>query len=175
DTPPDLVLSGVNRGHNLAEDVVYSGTVGAAMDAALGGARAVSMSQVYSRGEGAPADLWGTARHLGAETLRRVLALPREPGVFYNVNFPAREPEAIAGTTICPQGLRSEATFELDPYEAANGRQYHFLRHSTANRSAEAGSDAVLAAEGWITITPLHARLTATHLLAGAAAALKGA
>ncbi|MEL6267279.1 MAG: 5'/3'-nucleotidase SurE, partial [Pseudomonadota bacterium] len=47
DTPPDLVLSGVNRGHNLAEDVVYSGTVGAAMDAALGGARAVSMSQVY--------------------------------------------------------------------------------------------------------------------------------
>ncbi|MEM9780878.1 MAG: 5'/3'-nucleotidase SurE [Pseudomonadota bacterium] len=174
DTPPDLVLSGVNRGFNLAEDVIYSGTVGAAMDAAMGGARAVAMSQAYNRGPDAPLDLWGAARAHGAATLRRVLAMPFEPGSLYNVNFPATAPEAVKGTTVVPQGLRENATFDVDRYEAANGRDYYFLRHGTSNRSAEPGSDAVMAADGWITITPLHARMTATHLLEGAAAVLQG-
>ncbi|MEL6197232.1 MAG: 5'/3'-nucleotidase SurE [Pseudomonadota bacterium] len=172
DTPPDLVLSGVNRGFNLAEDVVVSGTVGAAMEAALAGARAIALSQAYSRGPDAPLDLWGSARAMGAEAVRAVLDMPQAPGVFYNVNFPARAPGQVSGMTVCPQGLRQAATFDLDFYEAANGRHYHFLRHTTQNRSAEPGSDAMLCAEGWVTITPLEARLTATHLLDDARAAL---
>ncbi|MEL6774031.1 MAG: 5'/3'-nucleotidase SurE [Pseudomonadota bacterium] len=172
DNPPDLVLSGVNRGHNLAEDVVVSGTVGAAMEAALCGTRAIALSQTYSRGPEAPVDLWGASKALGAATVRMVMTMPVAPGCFYNVNFPARDPERVTGTVVCPQGMRAEATFDLDPYQAANGRTYQFLRHATSNRSAEEGTDARMAADGWVTITPLQARLTATDLLEGAAAVL---
>jgi 5'-nucleotidase len=142
------------------------------MEAALAGVPAVSMSQTYARGETAPADLWAASTAHGAETLRRVLAMPMPAGTFYNVNFPAREAAAVAGLRVCPQGMRAKATFDLDPYEAANGRLYHFLRHTTANASAEAGSDASLVAEGWITVTPLGTRLTDTALLEEAAARL---
>ncbi len=172
ETPPDLVISGVNRGHNVAEDVLYSGTVGGAMEAALAGARAVALSQFYSQRPGAPADIWAVSRALGAETVRRVLALPAPRGVFYNVNFPAVEPGAVTGTTVCPQGLRREATFDVVPYTAPNGREFQFFRHNTRNDSAPEGSDARLLIEGWITVTPLRAELNAADLIEPARAAL---
>lgn len=172
-TPPDLVLSGVNRGHNVAEDVVYSGTVGGAMEAALAGIPAVSMSQFYRDWEGKPADLWDPARARGARILRAVLAMPRARGLFYNVNFPAHRPDAIKGVTVCPQGIRGEATFEVVPYTAPNGREFKFFRHLTANRSAPEGSDARLCLDGWITVTPLVPLLTAEDAMAGARAALE--
>jgi len=172
ETPPDLVLSGVNRGHNVAEDVVYSGTVGGAMEAALGGVRAVAMSQFYRKTDGAPADMWAPARAHGAAVLRQVLAMPTERGVFYNVNFPAVAADAVAGVSVCPQGLRSEATFEVVPYTAPNGREFQFFRHMTANHSAPEGSDARALLDGWITVTPLRPQLTAEDLIAPARAAL---
>ncbi|MGF1447059.1 MAG: 5'/3'-nucleotidase SurE [Pikeienuella sp.] len=172
ETPPDLVLSGVNRGHNVAEDVVYSGTVGGAMEAAMAGCRTVALSQFYTRAEGAPADMWAPARALGADAVRRVLAMPWAPGVFYNVNFPAVEPGLVQGMAVCPQGLRTGSTFEVVPYVAPNGREFQFFRHKTANETAPDGSDARMLIEGWVTITPLRPQLTAQDLLAEARAAL---
>ncbi|MDT8345947.1 MAG: 5'/3'-nucleotidase SurE [Thermohalobaculum sp.] len=172
ETPPDLVISGVNRGHNVAEDLVYSGTVGAAMEAALNGVRAVAMSQFFRNWEGAPADLWDPARAHGAATLRRVLAMPQRPGVFYNVNFPAVRPEAIRGVTVCPHGIRANATFEVIPYTAPNGREFQFLRHTTANASAPEGTDARLCQDGWITVTPILPQMTAHDLIDEARATL---
>ncbi|MEM1343061.1 MAG: 5'/3'-nucleotidase SurE [Pseudomonadota bacterium] len=172
DTPPDLVLSGVNRGHNVAEDVVYSGTVGGAMEASLGGVRAIGLSQFYRRDEGAPADLFESARRHGAATVRRVLDLPWRRHVFYNVNFPACRADAVKGTTVCPQGMRANATFEAVPYTAPNGREYQFFRHSVANTSATEGSDARLIVEDWITVTPLVPQLTAFDVLEEARTAL---
>lgn len=170
DIPPDLVISGVNRGHNVAEDVVYSGTVGAAMDAALGGCRAVAMSQFYSKD--GPEDLFASAKALGTETLRKVLRMPFPEGVFYNVNFPARAPGEVRGTEVCPQGIRAEATFDVADYIAPNGREYLFYRHGTRNSSAPEGTDAKLCNDGWVTITPLIAQLTADAVLEEARAAL---
>ncbi len=172
ETPPDLVISGVNRGHNVAEDVLYSGTVGGAMEAALAGARAIALSQFYSKRPGAPEDIWAVSRALGAETVRRVLALPVARGVFYNVNFPAVDPAAVAGTTVCPQGLRREATFEVVPFTAPNGREFQFFRHNTRNDTAPEGCDARRLIEGWITVTPLRAELNAADLIEPARAAL---
>ena len=172
ETPPDLVLSGVNRGHNVAEDVVYSGTLGGAMEAALGGVRAVAMSQYYRDWEDAPEDMWTPARAYGPEVLHRVLRMPTGPGVFYNVNFPAIRPEKMRGVTVCPQGLRSQMTFEVVPYTAPNGRRFQFFRHLTANLSAEEGSDARLCQDGWVTVTPLRPRMTADDLVESARAAL---
>lgn len=169
-TPPDLVISGVNRGHNVAEDVIYSGTVGAAMEGAMAGCRSVALSQFYSKTS--PDDLFASSRALGAEVLRKVLAMPFPDQTFYNVNFPAVAAEAAKGMTVCPQGVRRDATFDVVDYLAPNGRSYQFLQHGTRNSSAPEGSDALLCSQGWITITPLRPQLTATELLDEARAAL---
>ncbi len=171
-SPPDLVLSGVNRGHNVAEDVVYSGTVGAAMEAAIAGHKAIALSQFYSRAEGAPEDMWEAARAFGAEAVRRVLAMPWEPNLFYNVNFPAVRAEACRGLAVCPQGLRAGSTFDVVPYTAPNGREFQFFRHRTANATAPEGSDARMLVAGHVTVTPLRPQLTADDLLESARAAL---
>jgi 5'-nucleotidase len=172
DAPPDLILSGVNRGHNVAEDVVYSGTAGAAMEGGLNGVRSIALSQFYSAGPNRPDDLWDPTRAWGLKAVRAVLKMPFADHSFYSVNFPAVRPEAIPGMTVCPQGIRREATFEIVPYEAPNGRNFLFMRHNTANSSAPEGTDARLGLEGWVTITPLRPQLTAGDLLDGARAAL---
>jgi len=172
DFPPDLILSGINRGHNVAEDVVYSGTAGAAMEGGLSGVRSIALSQFYTAGAEGPDDTWDPARTWGLEVLRRVLEMPFADHCFYNINFPAVRPDAVKGVTVCPQGIRTDATFDLVPYQAPNGRDFLFLRHAIANHSAAAGSDARRLMEGWITVTPLRPQLTAEDLMAGARAAL---
>lgn len=174
ESPPDLLLSGVNRGHNVAEDVVYSGTAGAAMEGGLCGVRSIALSQFYRSVPGAPDDLFDAARALGAETVRTVLSMPWSPNVFYNVNFPAVRGIEARGMTVCPQGLRTEATFEVVDVTSPSGRPFQFLRHTTANHSAPEGSDARLCVDGWVTITPLRPELTANDLMDGAREALAG-
>lgn len=169
---PDLVLSGVNRGHNVAEDVVYSGTVGGAMEAALAGVRGIALSQYYGTKDHAPADMWEPARALGAATVRKVLEMPWPRGVFYNVNFPAHRLDLVRGTRVCAQGLRAEGTFDTVEQQAPNGRTYYWLRHMLRNFSAQPETDAALCASGWVTVTPLRPDLTAHDLLAEAAARL---
>src|SRR6187551_1638269 len=89
DNPPDLILSGVNRGANLAEDVTYSGTVSAAMEGALAGVRSIALSQVYSR-EGLGDQVPFAASEAWAErVLRPLMDAPFTPGTLVNVNFPA--------------------------------------------------------------------------------------
>ena len=172
ETPPDLILSGVNRGHNVAEDVVYSGTAGAAMEGGLNRVRSIALSQFFSLD--GPEDMWSAARVLGPDAVRAVLRMPCPDTVFYNVNFPAVEPGAARGMCVCPQGVRAEATFSVTDYTAPNGREFQFLRHMIANHSAPEGSDAQQVLDGWVTITPLRPNLTALDLVGDAAAALAG-
>ena len=170
ETPPDLIISGVNRGHNVAEDVVYSGTAGAAMEGGLNRVRSIALSQFFSLD--GPEDLWSTSRALGADAVRKVLRMPAPDTVFYNVNFPAIDPASVRGMCVCEQGIRDEATFAVTDYTAPNGREFQFLRHMIANHSAPAGSDARQLVDGWVTITPLRPNLTARDLVEEAAAVL---
>ena len=172
ETPPDLVLSGVNRGHNVAEDVVYSGTAGAAMEGGLNRVRSIALSQFYRSIPEAPSDVWAASKTWGLRAVEAVLRMPCPDTVFYNVNFPAVAPEHVRGMTVCPQGIRAQATFEVEDHTTASGRQFHFYRHLTANHSAPDGSDARQCIDGWVTITPLRPQLTATDLIADATAAL---
>ena len=172
ETPPDLVLAGINRGHNVAEDVVYSGTAGAAMEGGLNGIPSVALSQFYASGPDRPDDIWDPARAWGLRALRAVLGMPFAERSFYSVNFPAVRPEEVRGLTVCRQGMRAEATFEIVPYRAPNGRDFLFTRHSTANSSAEPGTDARLCLDGWVTVTPLRPQLTAEDLVEDARAVL---
>ncbi|MEM9045464.1 MAG: 5'/3'-nucleotidase SurE [Pseudomonadota bacterium] len=170
ETPPDLVISGVNRGHNVAEDVVYSGTVGAAMEGGLAGVKSIALSQFYSKDS--PGDLFSASKAHGVDAVRKVMQMPFAEKSFYNVNFPAVSGDEVKGMMVCPQGLRAEATFDVIEYQAPNGRDFQFLRHATRNQSATEGSDARMCLEGWIAVTPLRPQMTARDLLEGARAAL---
>ena len=165
DEPPDLILSGVNRGHNVAEDVVYSGTVGAAMEGGLNRIRSIGLSQFYRSTESVPQDMWEASRTLGAEMVRKVLQLPFPDRVFWNINFPAAEATAVKGMKLCPQGIRDEATFDISDYISPSGRSFQFVKHRTANHSAPEGSDARELLKDWITVTPLRPQLTAMDVL----------
>jgi 5'-nucleotidase len=175
-TPPDLVISGVNRGRNVAEDTLYSGTVGGAMEAALNGFKAVALSQSYSAESVASGEPFAAARAHGVDLLRRLVAAPAWPeapyGVFYNVNFPAVAPEAVRGIRATFQGHRAEPTFGVLPHVAPNGRTYLWLTHGHGSAGSPDGSDARECHEGYVTVTPLNADLTAHDLIAPLAQAL---
>lgn len=173
--PPDLVISGVNRGHNIAEDAVYSGTVAGAKEAALQGVKAIALSQYYSSEPGAPDEPFAAARALGAETVRRVLAMPWRPDLFYNVNFPARAPAAVEGWRVAPQGRRKGGAFRVVAANSPTSREYLWLAHAGGNKRAEPDSDASLCADGWITLTPMSPDLTDRDVMAAAADALAAA
>ncbi|MGB0499338.1 MAG: 5'/3'-nucleotidase SurE [Rubricella sp.] len=169
DSPPDLVISGVNRGHNVAEDTLYSGTIGGAMEAALHKVRAVALSQYYSPAL-AGKDTFSAAKAHGVATVRALL--DRAPweregryGVFYNVNFPPVEGSDVRGTRVTAQGERGGSPFRLEPQTAPNGRRYLWIGHGHGNATATEGSDARVAADGYVTITPLRADLTAHDLV----------
>lgn len=169
---PDLVLSGVNRGHNIAEDAVYSGTVAGAKEAALQGVRAIAMSQYFSALPHAPTEMFAPARAHGADVVRKILAMPWADDRFYNVNFPAFEPEAVKGVTLAAQGRRPGRAFEVQKAQSPSYRKFLWLSHAGGNAQADPASDAAKCAEGWITVTPMRPDLTDYDALAGAEAAL---
>jgi 5'-nucleotidase len=171
DIAPDLVLSGVNAGHNVAEDAVYSGTIGGAMEGALQGVRSIALSQYYSSRTAGSATMFAASRALGAEAVRRVLECPWERDLFYNVNFPACAPEAVRGWAVAPQGRRQAGVFDCVETLSPSGRQFFWLKHRTSNDSAAPDSDAALGHAGYVTVTPMRPDLSAHDLLAAARAA----
>ncbi len=173
---PDLVLSGVNRGHNVAEDAVYSGTVAGAKEAALQGIRAISMSQYYADHPDAPQnDPFAPARLTGADIVRRVLTLPWRSDLFYNVNFPAKRADLMKGMCLAAQGRRIGGAFQVEPAASPNKRDYLWLSHAGGNQAATPGSDAALCRDGWTTVTPMRPDLTDYEILADARATLEAA
>ncbi len=169
DTPPDLVLSGVNRGHNVAEDTLYSGTIGAAMEAAMCGHKAIAMSQYYGKYNHDLDDPFDAARQHAAPIIRQLLATApwhdKDYASFYNVNFPPIPAAMVKGVRTTRQGARTTAAFGIDPQTAHNGRRYLWLTHRADNTSAAKGSDAYEASQGYATITALHADLTSEDAL----------
>ena len=104
DSPPDLILSGINRGANLAEDVTYSGTVSAAMEGALAGVRSIALSQAYSRegmGDTVP---FAAAEAWAERVLRPLLDFGTEPTTLININFPALPPDEVPRNPGLPAG-----------------------------------------------------------------------
>jgi 5'-nucleotidase len=175
-TPPDLVLSGVNRGHNVAEDTIYSGTVGGAMEGALHGIPSVALSQYHAPGVDAEADTFAPARIHGAGVIRRLLGHgvwnKDRYSVFYTVNFPALDPGEVRGLRATIQGHRDAATFGVQPQTAPNGRSFLWLTHGRGNAHTKPGTDSRDCHDGYITVTPLTADLTAHGLVAPLAEAL---
>ena len=165
DCPPDLVLSGVNRGNNAAENTLYSGTIGGALEAALQGVPAIAMSQYYGPANRDLADPFETAAQHGADVVRRILDASPEHNhgyrLFYNVNFPPVAGADVKGIRLAPQGMREGTGFSTMPHVSPSGRRYLWISGADQQIPTAPGSDAALNLEGYITVTPMRADLTA--------------
>jgi 5'-nucleotidase len=167
DNPPDLILSGVNRGANLAEDVTYSGTVAAAMEGAMAGIRSVAMSQVYRR-EGAGNNVsFDVAEQWGERVLRPLIDAPWAPRTVMNINFPAIAPDQVRGIRVAEQGLRDYAGARLDRRTDLRGFDYYWLNLGHTPQTPGHRTDLEASADGHVTVTPLHCNLTHQPSMAG--------
>ena len=166
---PDLVLSGVNRGNNAAENALYSGTLGGAMEAALQGLPAVALSQYYGPENRDLDDQFESARGHGLDTLRRLLDkgvwTKDDYGIFYNINFPPVPSDAVKGTRAAPQGFRRDMGFGVQPAQSPSGRRFLWVTGAPQQQPTSEGTDADWNLKGYISVTPMRADLTAHDAL----------
>ena len=166
DNPPDLILSGVNRGANLAEDVTYSGTVSAAMEGALAGVRSIALSQVYARegmGDTVP---FAAAAAWGERVVRPLIDLDWAPRTLINVNFPALAPEDVRGVRVVGQGLRDYGRLNIVSNRDPRGYEYFWFGLGPAIGTPAHSTDLEAVQDGYIAVTPLHLDLTHHESLA---------
>ncbi len=157
---PDLVLSGVNRGANLGEDVTYSGTVSAAMEGALAGVRSIALSQAYSRegmGDTVP---FAAAERWAEAVLAPLLDMPMEPGTLLNVNFPPLGPDEVRGVRVCRQGIRDYGRLRIVQRTDPRGYDYFWFGLAPMLETPGHMTDLEAVADGFVSITPLHLDLT---------------
>ncbi|MGG7644068.1 5'/3'-nucleotidase SurE [Rhodovulum sp. YNF3179] len=166
---PDLVLSGVNRGNNAAENALYSGTIGGAMEGALHGMKSVALSQYYGPDNLGLDDPFEAARAHGVQVIRALLEKgiwhDADYGVFYSVNFPPISAGAVKGTRIAPQGYRHDTNFSVDPHYSPSGRKFLWVKGGPQHTPTAPGTDAAVNLDGFISVTPMRADLTAHDVL----------
>lgn len=156
---PTLVLSGVNRGANVADDVTYSGTIAAAMEGTLLGIPSVALSQAYAWATDAQPD-WSCAEVHGPAVLARLIEAGIAPGTLINVNFPARAPTDVSGVAITSQGARNDATIGIDPRIDGRGNPYFWIHYRPQTTTPGNGTDLEALARGAVSVTPLRLDLT---------------
>lgn len=154
---PALVVSGINRGLNLGDDITYSGTVAAAFEGTLLGIPSFAISQEVTGGE---PDFRRAAR-FAAGLARKLLGRPLPPGTLLNVNVPAGEPRGIRRTR---QGRRTYHQGVVERTDPA-GRQYYWLGGIPPRWDEDPDSDYAAIRDGYISLTPLHLDLTHHALL----------
>jgi 5'-nucleotidase len=164
---PNLVLSGVNAGGNLGEDMTYSGTVAAAMEATLLDLPAIALSQHVVE-DGPPE--WATAARYAPEVIRRLAALPWLRDILVNVNFPPIAPDRVTGIAAVAQGRRKLGD-NLDARIDPRGRAYYWIGPMYEERPGDSdltGPDTDLGAvaAGKVSVTPIYLDLTHRAALA---------
>jgi len=158
---PDLVLSGVNRGANLGEDVTYSGTIAAAMEGTLLEIPSIALSQLR---EGTVIR-WNTAEQFAADVIRKLTSVEWPRGVLMNVNFPIVPPEEVTGVQFVRQGRRA-AGIEIVPIKDPLNRPYLWIGDFLSDDAVRPDTDLAATRAGAISVTPLHLDLTHSATLA---------
>jgi 5'/3'-nucleotidase len=157
---PDLVLSGVNRGRNCAEDVTYSGTVAGAMEGTVLGIASFALSQAYAAST-RRLPHWQTALTHGPDLIRRVLKAGMPRDVLVNVNFPDCPPEEVAGIAITVQGKRDQELLRIDARHDGRGNPYYWIAFGRGGiAGAASGSDLAALNDKRIAVTPLRLDMT---------------
>jgi 5'-nucleotidase len=163
----DLVLSGVNRGRNVGEDVIYSGTVAGAMEGAVLNIPSVSLSQSYNSRSGHP-PFWDTSRRYAPDIIRRVLGNGVREGVLINVNFPDCRPEEVKGVVVTALGRRRQERLHIDKRMDGRGNPYYWIAYSRQNAiKPEHGTDIAAIEDHCVAITPLRIDITDEPTMTG--------
>lgn len=165
-SPPDLILSGVNRGANLGDDVTYSGTVAAAIEGALAGIRSIALSQVYDRQGLEEARLFEAAQHWGAKVLQPLLDAPFAPRALININFPPLAATQVAGIKVARQGFHDYARGSVVESTDPRGNPYYWFGLYGIEHTPGHQSDLEAIGDGFISVTPLQLDLTHEAFLA---------
>ncbi len=174
DNPPDLLLSGVNRGQNLAEDIGFSGTVAGALQGMQMGVPSISLSQArgfetYNNGKAN----WKTALKHGPLVLKKLLAGSWPEDVILNVNFPDVKGDKVSGIHITRQGRRDFEMSNIDKRTHPRGGHYYWLTYKGGKSNPDVGTDLRAVYDDFISITPIHIDHTHYETVAGLSAAFK--
>jgi 5'-nucleotidase len=169
---PDLVLSGVNRGQNVAEDVSYSGTVAGAIEGTILGVPSIALSQASGPG-GRTTVRWHCATAHGPELIRKILAVGIENGILVNVNFPDCEPSEVEGPAVVNQGQRNQELLRLDERRDGRGNPYYWIAFERRRTVSSNGTDLWAIENRRIAVTPLRLDMTDEPTLTRYAQALR--
>lgn len=167
---PDLILSGVNRGQNIADDVTYSGTIAAAMEGTALGIKSIALSQVTGFHDNGVT--FAVAATHGSSIVKRVLGLNLGPGTLININFPDCRPDEVAGLEVTRQGKRDQNFLLIDERVDARGNPYYWLGFARERGNPPPGTDLAAVFGKRISVTPLHMNLTQVDALESLAQAL---
>jgi 5'-nucleotidase len=157
---PDLVLSGVNRGLNAAEDVSLSGTVAGAIEGMAMGVPSIALSQMMGEYQGDRRSDFEPAERFAPGLLARLVAAGWPPGVILNINFPLGPASRVESVEITRQGFRDVRTRFAEKRTDLRGREYYWLGFRNIPSRPDQGTDLRAAYEGRISVTPLHIDLT---------------
>lgn len=158
DFKPDLVLSGVNVGANMADDVTYSGTIAGAIEGTLQGIRSFALSQAYRHADGGAVP-WDVVETHAPDLLRKLMQLDLPDGTFLNLNFPNCAANAVVGTEVTSQG-KLDFGLTIDERSDGRGHPYFWLRFGERVGDFRAGTDIHAVREHNISVTPLKLDLT---------------
>jgi 5'-nucleotidase len=156
---PTLLLSGVNRGSNLADDITYSGTIAGAMEGTALGVPSIALSQAYGFGAGRDVD-WSCAATHGPPLIRKLVAVGWPVDVLMNVNFPDGGARSVRGVEVTAQGKRDLQTAMLDRRLDARGVPYYWIGFKRGRSDPPEGTDLNAIHRKRISVTPLHLNLT---------------
>jgi 5'-nucleotidase len=164
DAQPTLILSGVNRGSNLADDVTYSGTIAGAMEGCALGIPSIALSQSYGFEPKSEIN-WSCGETHGPALIRKLTEIGWPQDVLMNVNFPDSAPNGVKGVEITMQGKRDMQTAALDRRIDARGFPYFWIGFKRVRSNPDIGSDLRAIYEKRISVTPLHLNLTEQGVL----------
>jgi 5'-nucleotidase len=157
---PDLILSGVNRGSNVAEDVTYSGTIAGAMEGTILGIPSIALSQAYGA-DTRKNPHWDTAVAHGPALIKQLLGEGIPSGILVNINFPDCVPDAVQGIAVTSQGKRDQDLLRIEPRHDGRGNPYYWLTFARRERSIPPnGTDLSALADNRIAVTALRLDLT---------------
>ncbi|MGE0626329.1 MAG: 5'/3'-nucleotidase SurE [Hyphomicrobiaceae bacterium] len=156
---PDLILSGINRGSNLAEDVTYSGTIAACLEGAQLGIRSIALSQQIGA-ESKPAPRYHTALAHAPDLIRKLLAIKWTPGTLFSLNFPDLEPEDVGGVCVTVQGQRDPGLLRVEERHDTWGNPYYWLAYKRSRSEPHEGTDLWAIHNGHISVTPLSLEMS---------------
>ena len=172
DLPPDLILSGVNWGSNLADDVTYSGTIAAAMEGCALNIPSIALSQSYEEEDRHAID-WSAAQAHGPATVAALVKAGWPSGTLINVNFPACAADEVRGMKVVPQGTYDLMSTEIEERTDARQRAYYWIGLRRRKATPPPDSDVGAVYDNFIAVTPLHLNLTEQGVLGNLRATLK--